>query len=246
MFGFLGTPLGIPPSFAPASVAVPGDRATPMRRGTPAFALIVSGALHAAALALFLLVSARPGLEAVPTLKIRVLVDPGMVRVLTPPIRSAQPPSGPTDEGGQIQPVDPKKEIIREILQGLERRQPIPGDPTEPADRRVGSQGPPGYAPPTETDPNLPSEYDEPPVQIVAPEPRYPEFAREAGIEGRVVLKALVGRDGQVLQVVVMEGDRSLVDEAVKAVRVWKFRPARWNGKPVTAWVAIPILFRLH
>ena len=131
------------------------------------------------------------------------------------------------------------------MLRTIKPSVPENGPPTTRG-RGDGEPDLPAYVPTTETNPNLPSDYDEPPVQIVAPEPRYPEFAREAGIEGRVVLKALVGRDGQVLQVVVLEGDRSLVDEALKAVRVWKFRPARWNGKPVTAWVAIPILFRLH
>ena len=83
-------------------------------------------------------------------------------------------------------------------------------------------------------------------MPIVAPEPHYPEIEREAGIEGRVVIVALVARDGRVLQARIQEGERGLADEALKAVRVWKFRPARWNGKAVAAWVAIPVHFRLH
>jgi protein TonB len=42
------------------------------------------------------------------------------------------------------------------------------------------------------------------------------------------------------------EGNPILVEAASKAIRTWRFRPALWNGKPVAAWVAIPVVFRLE
>ena len=79
--------------------------------------------------------------------------------------------------------------------------------------------------------------------------PVYPEEARKAGVQGRVVLEVLVKADGSVVGVVVKEsvaGYPELERKAIEAVREWRFQPATINGNPVDSSVDIPIEFRLE
>lgn len=77
--------------------------------------------------------------------------------------------------------------------------------------------------------------------------PRYPGKARRAGWEGTAVLKVLVDPEGAAGRVTV---DRSsgfdvLDAAAVKAVRHWKFHPARRGIDAVSSWVRVPVAFKL-
>ena len=64
--------------------------------------------------------------------------------------------------------------------------------------------------------------------------PEYPRFARDAGIEGVVIVHALVGRDGRVIRVEVDERRSELLlnEAALSAARRWTFQPAMVNGHP--------------
>ena len=75
--------------------------------------------------------------------------------------------------------------------------------------------------------------------------PIYPELAREAAIEGTVVLRILVSKEGRVLDCIVMSGNPMLVDAAVTAARTAVFSPALQAQKPVAVWVQLPIVFSL-
>jgi protein TonB len=89
---------------------------------------------------------------------------------------------------------------------------------------------------------------DELPEAVVQFKPPYPEFARDAGVEGLVVVHALIGKNGRVIRVVV-EPKRSipLLDgTALEAAKRWVFKPAFANGHPVAVWFAIPFHFVLH
>jgi len=95
---------------------------------------------------------------------------------------------------------------------------------------------------------DMPSEgeyvyFEDPPTPVNAPPPTYPEFAREAQIQGKVVLHVLVGKDGRVKSVKVIRGVTGLNDVAVEAVKKWVFKPALTNNKPVAVWVEIPVDF---
>ena len=95
---------------------------------------------------------------------------------------------------------------------------------------------------------NLPSEgefvyYEDAPTPVNAPPPTYPEFAREAQIQGKVILHVLVGKDGRVKNVKVIRGVTGLNDVAVDAVKKWVFKPALSNNKPVAVWVEVPVDF---
>jgi protein TonB len=79
------------------------------------------------------------------------------------------------------------------------------------------------------------------------PLPKYPEGARERGVEGRVVLRVRVGADGRALGVTVSRssGADELDRAAAEAVRRWRFEPARQGGLAVAGSVTVPIRFRL-
>ena len=78
--------------------------------------------------------------------------------------------------------------------------------------------------------------------------PRYPLAAQERGVEGEVVLKVLVAKDGSVKRVLVDRAKPAGVFEraARATVRKWRFSPATFRGKPVTVWVSQTISFTLH
>jgi len=86
---------------------------------------------------------------------------------------------------------------------------------------------------------------DELPVLVKDVLPRYPEFARQAEVEGNVLLRVLVGKDGRVLEVHVDGSIPVLDDAAVEAARHWVFKPALSNNKPVAVWVARKVRFSL-
>jgi len=75
----------------------------------------------------------------------------------------------------------------------------------------------------------------------------YPEIARRAGIEGKVLIRVLVEKDGKPRRHRVEYSDNEqLNDAAVKAVMSSVFTPAIQNDRPVTCWVTIPVTFRLR
>ena len=87
---------------------------------------------------------------------------------------------------------------------------------------------------------------DEPPAVVTEVKPVYPDLAREAGVEGTVRARVLVGLDGRVKDVHVDASIPLLDEAAVVALRQWVFTPALANSHPVMVWVAVPVRFRLH
>jgi len=81
------------------------------------------------------------------------------------------------------------------------------------------------------------------------PEPKYTDFARSAGLEGSVTIRAEVFGDGSVGAVAVVKslqsGEGGLDEQAVQAVSKWRFIPAKNQGKPVAVWVVFDIEFKL-
>jgi periplasmic protein TonB len=104
-------------------------------------------------------------------------------------------------------------------------------------------------APPAEDELPKFGEYvyvEELPEAVTKAQPLYPELARSAGVDGTVLVQALVGKDGKVKDVKVVKGNEMLNDAAVTAVRQWVFKPALSNNKPVAVWVAVPVRFSLN
>lgn len=75
----------------------------------------------------------------------------------------------------------------------------------------------------------------------------YPEMAKRAGIEGKVIVRVLVGTDGRPRKMIVEYSDNELLNQAAKdAVKQSVFTPGIQNKTPVTVWVSIPIVFKLR
>jgi protein TonB len=100
----------------------------------------------------------------------------------------------------------------------------------------------------TGTDPIPVRQVAQPPVLLHRVQPKYPQQARRQQIHGLVLLEAVLDRDGRVEpSVKVIESIPMLDDEAIAAVRRWRFRPARSrSGEPLRVIVEIPIRFVLR
>ncbi len=86
------------------------------------------------------------------------------------------------------------------------------------------------------------------PNLVYAPDPHYTVEARRAHVEGAVVLTLMVGTDGLPRDIkLIRHLGYGLDEEAIKAVRTWRFEPAKKNGRPVPIRIdTLEIEFRLH
>ena len=75
--------------------------------------------------------------------------------------------------------------------------------------------------------------------------PSYPLAAKKQGIEGLVIMQALISEKGDVLVVKPLKGDEMLVSAAKDAVMQWKFTPASKKGVRVKIWYTITIPFKI-
>lgn len=75
--------------------------------------------------------------------------------------------------------------------------------------------------------------------------PTYPAIAKQAHIQGAVVLQASIGKDGNVQNVRVVSGPAMLSPAAINAVKQWKYKPYFLNGQPVEVETTITVNFRL-
>jgi TonB family protein len=83
-----------------------------------------------------------------------------------------------------------------------------------------------------------------PPRMHFHPQPEYNEEARLAHVTGTVVLGIVVTSKGDVTLMRVLQSLGNGLDEnAIEAVRTWKFKPATKDGKPVSTEVAVEVAF---
>jgi TonB family protein len=75
--------------------------------------------------------------------------------------------------------------------------------------------------------------------------PLYPSSARQARIQGTVVVQAVIGRDGKVAEVHAVSGPPQLQQAAIDCVRKWEFRPFFIMGEPVEVESKFEVLFLL-
>lgn len=75
-------------------------------------------------------------------------------------------------------------------------------------------------------------------------DPVYPEAARLANIQGTVVLDALIGADGTVVELHPVSGPDALTPAALDAVKWWRFQPYRINGQPTRVKTTLAVEFR--
>lgn len=88
-----------------------------------------------------------------------------------------------------------------------------------------------------------------PPHPIFTPDPEYPESLRKGKhkIQGTCVLGITVDKDGMVQDVHVTRSlDKRLDQNAIDAVKRWKFKPAMRDSKPVAVLTSVEVDFRLY
>lgn len=102
-------------------------------------------------------------------------------------------------------------------------------------DLKIDDEPPPDFVP-----------YEKEPTVVKKVEPKYPEIALRAGLEGNVFLKVWVTKEGKVKEAVILKSDAEIFNQAAKdAAMQWVFTPAVMQKGPVAVWVSIPFRFRL-
>ncbi len=76
-------------------------------------------------------------------------------------------------------------------------------------------------------------------------QPVYPPLARAARIQGAVVIRAIISRNGTIENLQTLSGHPMLVGAALDAVRQWRYRPYILNGDPVEVETQVTVNFSL-
>lgn len=201
---------------------------------------ITAVALHVAAAAALL--SYEPARTAL------LAAAPIMVELITPP-KPPEPKIVPPTELPKPKPVarviHPPKPVEPPplITAPSEAPSPIvvappPPAPSAPvAEAVAAAPGPVAVTPPV-----FNADY------LENPSPAYPPLSRRMREQGRVMLRVLVNAKGTAddVQIRTSSGISRLDEAAQETVRRWKFVPAKRGTEAVSAWVLIPISFRLE
>jgi TonB family protein len=76
--------------------------------------------------------------------------------------------------------------------------------------------------------------------------PVYPQAAKDAKIQGAVVLRAVIGKDGAVENLQVVSGPAELQESAIEAVKQWIYKPYLLNGNPTEVETTIEVNYSLQ
>jgi protein TonB len=90
--------------------------------------------------------------------------------------------------------------------------------------------------------------FDEPPQPIYQAPVRYPAIAREAEMEGTVVVLIFVDERGNVFNVQILSSSvpKVLEEAAIISARKWRFKPGKQRNVPVKTTISVPIQFKIH
>ncbi len=69
--------------------------------------------------------------------------------------------------------------------------------------------------------------------------PVYPPEVKAAGVQGTVVMRAIISKTGDVAQLHVVSRPGELTGSALDAVRQWKYKPYLLNGEPVETMITV-------
>src|SRR5712672_1482330 len=76
-------------------------------------------------------------------------------------------------------------------------------------------------------------------------QPNYPPLARQARIQGTVVLQAEISKDGTIQNLQLISGHPMLAPAAIEAVKQWRYKPYLLNGEPVAVETTVQVNFTL-
>jgi len=85
-----------------------------------------------------------------------------------------------------------------------------------------------------------------PPTRVVDARPVYPAEARDAGVQGVVIIEAVIGKDGKVMAAKVLRSIPQLDQAALDAVRQWEFTPTLVNDVPMNVMMTVTVNFTLQ
>ena len=75
--------------------------------------------------------------------------------------------------------------------------------------------------------------------------PNYPQLAKQARIQGHVILQAEISKDGTIENLRLISGHPMLAPAAIEAVKQWRYRPYMLNGEPVAVETQVQVNFTL-
>jgi protein TonB len=77
-------------------------------------------------------------------------------------------------------------------------------------------------------------------------EPKYPPLPRIAGIEGKVVLRAIIAKDGTIQSLEIISGSPLFAEATREAILQWRYQPTLLHGEPVEVETMITVVFTLR
>lgn len=162
---------------------------------------------------------------------------------MPPPVAVSAPVSKPTVGAPVPVPdaeVSPEQTIATQTEMSQQVAPVVEGAGSEGVsieqDIKIEDEGPPADFVPYEKEPQI----------VKKVEPKYPDLAMRAGLEGKVIVKIWVDKEGKVKQVVVLKSDAEIFNEpSVEAAKQFVFTPAYMNNGPVAVWVSFPFRFKL-
>lgn len=182
-----------------------------------------------------------PPPQEIPPAPPEPVVEP-VVEVPPPVIKKPEPPRNPKPIKKPKPPkpkpvVQPQPQPVAEpVKQDLP---PAPPSPPAPPAKKVTAK--PAEVGPKRQEVNVNTAYQ------TNPAPPYPPMSKRLAEEGTVYLRVLINAQGLVEQIEVKtsSGKARLDEAALKAVKRWKFQPAKENGQAITSYATVPIKFSL-
>jgi len=206
-------------------------------------------AIHAAIIGSYYVVGLLQS-EEPPMVMVRILKysdlgpPPSMTNANTPPPITAEAPTAKPSVGAPVPVPDAEVTAEQTLATQTEMSQAVApiGDATGAGevavqqDIKIDDDAPPADFVAVEKEP----------VVVKKVEPKYPELAMRAGLEGKVWVKIWVDKEGKAKQVVILKSDAEIFNEpAIDAAKQFVFTPAYMNNGPVSVWVSVPFKFRL-
>lgn len=85
----------------------------------------------------------------------------------------------------------------------------------------------------------------QPPELINEIQPTYPPLAREARVQGDVMINSVIDTQGDVTKMKLVSGNPLLISAALNAVKQWKYQPTTLNGTPISVEMQVTVHFSL-
>ncbi len=172
---------------------------------------------------------------------------------VTPAIKFLPPVITPDEEVKEIEK-PPEMSDLKNAFAGEETREGDPSSLTLPGTNSTGSTGTGLTEKKTPPPAEIPVYVEQMPAfngsinKYLSDNIVYPEAPREAGIDGRVVIRFIVSEDGSVTGATVEKGVNNALDaEALRVVNgMPKWKPGKQNGRPVKVYYRVPVKFTLQ